>query len=50
MSKKLLIQAASHAQKAANLILGHEPPQPELPVLLSGPAAMAQPQPMALAA
>lgn len=27
--KKLLVQAASHAQKAANLILGHEPPRPE---------------------
>ncbi len=48
--KKLLIQAASHAQKAANLILGHEPPQPEIPALPSGPAAIAQPQPMAMAA
>jgi antirestriction protein ArdC len=40
---KLLVQAASHAQKAANLILGYEPEQPENPPLAAEPKAEDQP-------
>jgi antirestriction protein ArdC len=40
---KLLVQAASHAQKAANLILGYEPEQPENPPLAAEPKAEDKP-------